>query len=266
MGYLKKVVIADNVAVFVNKVYMLEQPSLLLLVSGTLAFTVQIFADFSAYTDLARGFARLLGFDLVVNFNAPYLAISPSDFWRRWHISFSSWIRDYLYIPLGGSRVDSNLKFLFVTVTAMGLSGLWHGAAWHYVAWGVYHALLVFIYHRLGKGGRWQPSGIANRVVAWAVMFLATNIGWMLFRAPSMGWLLNAVGGGDLGLSGDSLTASVSILGMVLLYSLPLMALPLLERVDQRVPYLRPVYYAVAVSAVIVFLGTGGQDFIYFQF
>jgi D-alanyl-lipoteichoic acid acyltransferase DltB (MBOAT superfamily) len=266
MGYLKKIVVADNVAVFVNKVYMLEQPSLLLLTAGTLAFTVQIFADFSAYTDLARGFARLLGFDLVQNFNHPYLAVSPSDFWRRWHISFSSWIRDYLYIPLGGSRVDTKLKFLLVTVTAMGLSGLWHGAAWHFVAWGVYHALLVFAYHQLGLGGRWKPTGPIRTLAAWAVMFAATNLGWMLFRAPSMAWLLGAFRAGRWGWSGDSLTAAMAILAMVLLYSLPLLVLPLLERWDRRVPYLMPLYCAAAVCAVIVFLGTGGQDFIYFQF
>ncbi len=266
MGYLKKIVIADNVAVFVNKIYMLEQPTVLLLVVGTLAFTIQILADFSAYTDLARGFAKLLGFDLVENFKAPYLAISPSDFWRRWHISFSSWIRDYLYIPLGGSRVDSSFKFLIITVTAMGLSGLWHGAAWHFVAWGVYHAFLVFIYHKLGKGGRWQPSGLAATLTAWAVMFVATNVGWMLFRAPSMGWLVNVFRGADWGFSGDSLIVSLSVLAMLLLYALPLLVLPLLGRFNHRLPYVMPAYYALATGLTIIFLGSGSQDFIYFQF
>lgn len=266
MGYMKKIVIADNVAVFVNKIYMLEQPSILLLVAGTLAFTVQIFADFSAYTDLARGFAKLLGFDLVENFKAPYLAISPSDFWRRWHISFSSWIRDYLYIPLGGSRVDSSLKFLLITVTAMGLSGLWHGAAWHFVLWGVFHALLVVVYHKLGKGGRWRPAGFGGTMIAWAVMFVATNLGWMLFRAPSMAWLTNVFRAGDMGFSGDSLVVSMSVIAMVVLYSLPLLVLPLLDRLDQRLPFLMPIYYSFAFCATIVFLGAGSQDFIYFQF
>jgi len=266
MGYMKKVVIADNVAVFVNKVYMLEQPTILLLVAGTLAFTVQILADFSAYTDLARGFARLLGFDLVENFKAPYLAISPSDFWRRWHISFSSWIRDYLYIPLGGSRVDSSLKFLVITVTAMGLSGLWHGAAWHFVVWGVYHALIVVAYHKLGKGGRWRPVGLGGTLVAWAIMFVLTNVGWMLFRAPSMAWLVKVFRVGDPGFSGDSLVVSLSVLAMVFLYSLPLLVLPLLNRLDRQVSFLMPIYYAFAVCAVILFMGAGGQDFIYFQF
>ena len=266
MGYLKKVVIADNVAVFVNKIYMLEQPSILLLTAGTLAFTVQIFADFSAYTDLARGFARLLGFDLIENFRSPYLAISPSDFWRRWHISFSSWIRDYLYIPLGGSRTGSNLRFLMITVTAMGLSGLWHGAAWHFVAWGIYHALIVFAYHKLGRGGRWQPTGPAATLVAWAVMFVLTNVGWMLFRTPSMAWLWRALTGGRLGAHGDSLTVTISVLAMVALYSLPLMLLPLLNRLDRRVPATMPAYYALAVCLVIIFMGSGSQDFIYFQF
>ena len=106
-GYLKKVVIADNVAVLADQVYLLDRPSFFVLAVGTVAFAVQIYCDFSAYTDIARGSAKLIGFDLVENFNSPYLALSPSDFWRRWHISFSSWIRDYLYIGMGGSRVAS---------------------------------------------------------------------------------------------------------------------------------------------------------------
>src|SRR3972149_8353929 len=158
-GYLKKLVIADNVSIYADKVFMLEHPSILLLIAGALAFTVQIYADFSAYTDIARGSAKLFGFNLMKNFNLPYLAISPSDFWRRWHISFSSWIRDYLYIALGGSRVSARWRFFLVVLTAMGLSGLWHGAAWHFVLWGLYYGLLVFAYYALEMGGRWQPKG-----------------------------------------------------------------------------------------------------------
>lgn len=104
LGVLKKIVVADNISLWVDRIFMLQSPSFVLLFVGSIGFSIQIFADFSAYTDIARGSAGLLGFDLMENFKAPYLAISPSDFWRRWHISFSSWIRDYLYIPLGGSK------------------------------------------------------------------------------------------------------------------------------------------------------------------
>src|SRR6185436_2175230 len=122
-GFFKKIVIADNVAVTANKVFALQDPSFPILWTGVLAFCIQIYADFSAYTDIARGTARLLGFDLSPNFNHPYLADSPSDFWRRWHISLSTWIRDYIYIPLGGSRGGSARTMLNLTVIFL-LTGL----------------------------------------------------------------------------------------------------------------------------------------------
>jgi alginate O-acetyltransferase complex protein AlgI len=127
-GYFKKLVIADNVGVIANKVFTLAHPSFPVLWAGVLAFGIQIYADFSAYSDIARGAARWLGFDLMRNFDHPYLARGPAEFWRRWHISLSTWFRDYVYIPLGGSRVGrwraaGNVMATFV------LSGLWHGAS-----------------------------------------------------------------------------------------------------------------------------------------
>jgi alginate O-acetyltransferase complex protein AlgI len=152
-GYFKKMVVADNVASSSDLVFALESPSFTVLLAGTIAFAAQIACDFSGYTDIARGSARLLGFELIRNFNLPYLAISPSDFWRRWHISFSSWIRDYLYIPLGGSKAGGKLRLLLVLLASMGLSGLWHGAAWNFVLWGVFHAVVLFLYHAHGLRG-----------------------------------------------------------------------------------------------------------------
>lgn len=144
-GFFKKLVIADNVAVIADKIFALRSPSLPVLWTGVLAFAIQIYADFSGYTDIARGSARLMGFEITQNFNRPYLANSPSDFWRRWHISLSMWIRDYLYIPLGGSRISGvrevvNLFIVFFLV------GLWHGAAWNFVLWGLYYAALTMLY------------------------------------------------------------------------------------------------------------------------
>ena len=176
-GYLKKMVIADNVALYVDKIYMLESPTLLLLIAGSIAFAIQIYADFSAYTDIARASAKLLGFELMKNFDSPYLVISPSDFWKRWHISFSSWIQDYLYIPLGGSRVKSQFKFALILLVTLGLSGLWHGAAWHFVAWGIFHAIILFVYHRLGITGKWNPLSKIKRLAAWLLMFCLTIMG-----------------------------------------------------------------------------------------
>ncbi len=266
-GFLKKMVIADNVAVFVDKVYMLYQPSLFLLFAATAAFAVQIYMDFSGYTDIARGSARLLGFDLSENFKSPYLAISPSDFWRRWHISFSSWIRDYLYIPLGGSRTQGTYHFFSIMFVTMGLAGLWHGADWHFIWWGLYHGTLVFIYHRLGKGGHWQPVGKRKTFFAWAVMLTLTLTGWMLFRASSMEWLYRAFFEGPrFDLLHPRGVVGVYILMMTAIYCIPLVVLFLLDRYGHKIPLAHSIFCALAILMIIIFSRDNQQDFIYFQF
>src|SRR4029079_18035638 len=143
-GFFKKLVVADNVGVIANKVFALRDPSFEILWAGVFAFAIQIYADFSAYTDIARGSSRWLGFELTENFDHPYLARTPADFWRRWNISLSTWFRDYVYIPLGGSRATGWLWARNVLVTFL-LSGLWHGASWNYVLWGLYHGVLLVI-------------------------------------------------------------------------------------------------------------------------
>jgi len=267
-GYLKKIVIADNIAVFVDRIYLLDHPSALVLLVGTLGFALQIYTDFSGYTDIARGSARLLGFNLIENFKSPYLAISPSDFWRRWHISFSSWIRDYLYIPLGGSRVDKQWKFALVLIATMGLAGLWHGAAWNFVAWGLYHGLLVFAYHSLGMGGRWTPRGILKTLSAWTAMFAFTIFGWLLFRSSSINWLAHALSLDNFswGLSGNSLTVAVATFALVAFYSLPLFIMMFLDRITPKLGFLHALFYGLALTIIIVLFRDSQQDFIYFQF
>ena len=266
-GFLKKMVIADNVAVFADKVFMLYQPSVFLLFAATVAFAIQIYMDFSGYTDIARGSARLLGFDLIENFNSPYRAISPSDFWRRWHISFSSWIRDYVYIPLGGSKVKGSFHFFSVLFVTMGLAGLWHGADWHFIWWGLYHGVLVFIYHKLGKGGHWKPVGRLKTVTAWAVMFSLTLFGWLLFRTSSMEWLYRVFFEGiRLDLFNPRGMVALYILAMVFIYCIPLMALALLDRYFQKIPLAQSVFYGMAFVVIVIFARDSQQDFIYFQF
>ncbi len=266
-GYFKKLVIADNVSVFVDKVYMLETPSLLLLTAGTLGFAIQIYSDFSGYTDIARGSARLLGFDLMENFRAPYAAVSPSDFWRRWHISFSTWIRDYLYIPLGGSRVPNRRSYFAVLLVTMGLAGFWHGAAWHFIAWGLFHGLLLFIYHCLGLGGHWMPATRGKTVTAWFLMFCFTLIGWTLFRAPSLHWLGHAIRSTAFwSLSDDAITTGVAMLGIIALYGAGLWAILRFDRAVGQKPVLQAAYQGGLMIAILVLAAGSHQDFIYFQF
>jgi len=266
LGFFKKLVVADNLAGFVEQVYMLREPSAYVLLAGTVGFAIQILADFSAYTDIARGSARLLGFELVENFNAPYLAVSPSDFWRRWHISLSTWIRDYLYIPLGGSRVESRWRHAWVLIVTFALCGLWHGAQWHFVAWGLFHALLLVIYHQLGFGGRWRPEGVLHLAASWGVMTFLTLAGWTLFRATSLGWLAGAVTHGRLGLGGDDLYVGTLILGYCLVYTLPWLLYAVVQRFWAHLYWNRVVYHWLLLSLIVLLANRDPEAFIYFQF
>ena len=145
MGYFKKIVIADRASVLVDTIYNSPQEYKgLPLVVATLFFTVQIYCDFSGYTDIARGVAKLMGIDLMINFDRPYFSKNIKEFWRRWHISLSSWLRDYIYIPLGGSRCSLIKKYRNIMITFLA-SGLWHGANWTFVLWGGLHGLYQVI-------------------------------------------------------------------------------------------------------------------------
>ncbi|MEE2789441.1 MAG: MBOAT family O-acyltransferase [Myxococcota bacterium] len=191
LGCFKKVVIADNLAELVNLVYAQpEEASAPALLLATYAFAVQIYCDFSGYSDIAVGLARLLGIELVQNFKAPYAAIGPSDFWRRWHISLSTWLRDYLYISLGGNRRGPLSTYRNLLLTML-LGGLWHGAAWHFVAWGAFHGLLLCCcrpsafqsaHHALAA----HRFGGPIRVVQRFVFFHLVCVGWIFFRAENL--------------------------------------------------------------------------------
>jgi D-alanyl-lipoteichoic acid acyltransferase DltB (MBOAT superfamily) len=185
-GLFQKMVIADRCAVYVNQVYgRWNLESGLALLAATLLFAVQIYADFAGYSNIAIGCARVMGFKLMTNFNHPYFARSFGEFWKRWHISLSTWFRDYVYIPLGGNRVGrARLYFnLFVTFA---VSGLWHGANWTYVIWGSLNGVFLIVEHFLtGAGGRYPANfigGFLRRVVVVAGICFA----WIFFRAPSL--------------------------------------------------------------------------------
>jgi alginate O-acetyltransferase complex protein AlgI len=183
-GLAKKLICADQFALLADRYF--KDPSLLpgalSAWTGTLAFALQIFFDFSGYTDIAIGTALLFGFHFPENFRRPYLATSITDFWRRWHISLSSWLRDYLYIPLGGNRNGAlnTYRNLLLTMT---LGGLWHGASWNFVIWGAYHGVLLSI-ERLIFGKREQPKPL--RVPFMVLTFLMVCVGWVFFRAKTL--------------------------------------------------------------------------------
>jgi D-alanyl-lipoteichoic acid acyltransferase DltB (MBOAT superfamily) len=191
VGLFKKAVIADTVAQVADAAFASDHPTRVVALVGVYAFAVQIYADFSAYSDIARGAARCLGFDLSRNFDMPYLSATPSEFWRRWHISLSSWLRDYLYVPLGGNRRGKHRTYLNLMLTML-LGGLWHGAALTFVIWGGIHGLVLCVYRVLEAPVRGfserlpLPAQRALRVVAVLFFFHLVCLAWLFFRADSL--------------------------------------------------------------------------------
>jgi alginate O-acetyltransferase complex protein AlgI len=184
LGVAKKTLLADPLGAGADMTFANAAPATLGCAdawAGVLFFTLQIYFDFSAYSDMAIGLARMFGFRLMENFNKPYLSRSITEFWRRWHISLSTWIRDYLYIPLGGNRVPLTRQYLNLWICFLA-SGLWHGAAWTYVLWGAYHGLFLVLERVFLRG--WL--GRAPDLVANAYAFLVVTLGWTLFRATSL--------------------------------------------------------------------------------
>jgi alginate O-acetyltransferase complex protein AlgI len=151
---------------------------------GIYAFAFQIYGDFSGYSSIAQGISKWLGIELTYNFKMPYLATSPSDFWQRWHISLSSWLRDYLYVPLGGNRYGTGKTYRNLMLT-MFLGGLWHGAGWTFIAWGLFHGAILCLYRPFQKKTSAKPHFLWT-LAATLFMFHLTCFGWLLFRAQSM--------------------------------------------------------------------------------
>jgi len=184
VGLFKKVALADYLALYVDKVYTtperFQSPALVL---ATFLFSWQIYFDFSGYTDMARGVARMMGIRLMLNFNNPYLATGLGDFWQRWHISLSSWFKDYVYIPLGGNRKGAfnTYRNMFL---AMVISGLWHGAAWTFVIWGVVHALGRFLTRELEKTAFYKEK--VPKLIKQLFVFGFVTFAWIFFRAESI--------------------------------------------------------------------------------
>ncbi len=279
-GFFKKLVIADNVGVIANKVFALSDPSFEVLWAGVFAFAIQIYADFSAYTDIARGSSRWLGFELTQNFDHPYLARNPADFWRRWNISLSSWFRDYVYIPLGGSRAGEVAWARNVMITCL-LSGLWHGASWNYVLWGLYHGVLLVISraHEIlrpaSRGATGEGRGAAIQALQIAGMFVLTLIGWLLFRETELSAIVR-----DLKLSPFDSTPLERQAGLYLFllafgYSIPLWVQSIWVELHRGEPVrpagwgtaaLRAVACGAAFAAILVLRSRTSLDFIYFQF
>ena len=273
-GLLKKVVVADNLAPIVNDLFgrwqTLDGGSALLAIY---AFAFQIYGDFSGYTDIARGVSKCLGFELSLNFNLPYFAASPRDFWTRWHISLSQWLRDYLYISLGGSRGGTLRTYRNLMITMM-LGGLWHGAAWTFVLWGVYHGAIL-VGHRVAEPWlrRIDPADPVDRACWKGLRILATFhmvcFGWLLFRARSVEQALGMLGAivhrFSIPPSARLVPVLVVIVPVLIIQAIQYLADDL--DVVARTPwYVRSVLYTACFYAIVLGANFGGEQFIYFQF
>ena len=260
-GLVLKLVVANNVAPMVDKVFMLEDAGVILVVAGSFGFAVQIYADFFGYTLMARGLAGLLGFQLSVNFKSPYKSFSPSEFWRRWHISLSEFVRDYVYISLGGSKKGVP-RLIFALTATMLLMGLWHGADWKFIAWGAYHGLLLAAYHLVGCGGDWSPG--RYRFCLWLLWTTFAIIGWSIFRSPDLSWLLQSVTSSGPGLA-SSISAAVLISLNVCCYTTPFFYLHFSERYVKG-SLVRGVNGSLLILIILLFSANPDRAFIYFQF
>jgi alginate O-acetyltransferase complex protein AlgI len=276
MGLFKKMAIADHMEEFVKPVFAApENYGSWAVWVAVVAFAVQIYCDFSGYTDMAIGSAHLLGYKLTKNFNMPYLAVNISEFWHRWHISLSSWLRDYLFIPLGGSR-GSKWRTSCNLLITMTLGGLWHGASWTFIVWGVLHGLLLighrafrdFCKPRPGVDAILQsPPGTAFRVLA---TFLCVCAGWVFFRATTFtgaSSILLRMVVPHHGLPTPLPNRSLWVLGTVLVVGHLVGATGLWKRWAPRLP--GPIVglgYALLLTLALLLAPDTGKAFIYFQF
>ncbi len=270
-GFFKKMVVADNCAVAVNAIWAdySEQSSGTLIV-GALLFSLQIYSDFSGYSDIAIGSAKLLGIDLVQNFRLPYFAVHIGDFWRRWHISLMTWFKDYVYIPLGGNR-KGKIRTYVNTLAVFGCSGLWHGANWTYIVWGLYHGTLVCLQKALGIGKKGEVPALWKKIGGMFFTFSLVTLGWVIFRAPT---LTDAVQYLTCALQNEG--TGIAYGKTALLWGIAMIGIEWIQRKQPHPLYLGNesigrykavrwgIYYGIAL--LTLFAQGSQQNFIYFQF
>ena len=294
-GFFKKLVVADNLAPIVNQIFTRDATlGGVTVLLGVLAFTVQLYADFSAYSDIARGLARLLGIELMVNFRLPYFAASPGEFWQRWHISLSEWLRDYIFFPLRKSllrwksRSGKLAGLVLPPLVTMLVSGIWHGTGWNFILWGLYHGAWMIawqvVFHERPAQSAIAPGsaegkgttaiwGWVHRAVRTSIqvlgVFLIVSLGWLIFRVESLG----QIPGMFSRLFQASPPESLEMWGNVLLYSLPLLLVQIIQQARgdllalARLPVgLRVLLYGIALALMVALGSREVQEFIYVQF
>jgi alginate O-acetyltransferase complex protein AlgI len=283
-GFFMKLVIADNAAIIVNQIFdAYDVVSGATLYLGALLFAFQIYGDFAGYSYIAIGVAKLFGFDLMTNFRYPYLATNISEFWRRWHISLSTWFRDYVYIPLGGNRggLWKHFRNLFLTFF---ISGFWHGANWTFLVWGSIHWSLYVIEFGIERLGMNMPPAYGNayhiagkRFIGWGITFLLVTVAWIFFRAESIDSALEYTQGLILrplfAYGEDAGLMRLLESKWIILLILTLLGVEFLQRnrlfvldIKSYPTWIRYSIYSVVTMAIVFFGKFNSMEFIYFQF
>jgi alginate O-acetyltransferase complex protein AlgI len=264
IGLLEKVVVADTLAFFVDRELAHYQ---LLSTSGAwlamIGYTFQLYFDFAGYSDMAIGLGYMFGIRIPINFNSPYKALDPSDFWRRWHISLSSCLRDYVYIPLGGNRHGELNAYRNLLLTML-IGGLWHGANWTFVIWGAYHGILLAAYRRFAT--TWD---LLPRLVRQLAMFLLVLFGWVLFRATSFEMAAHLFATMFTPTPGIAIEGSAGFVGALMIAAAWAMAGPNAQEIHANwspTPRRVIALAAAAGASLAVMLGSGSSPFLYFQF
>lgn len=259
VGLFKKVAIADSLAIVVDPIWSSQGAlSIELAWLAAVGYSLQLYFDFSGYSTMAIGLGFMLGFRFPQNFDAPYQARDPSDFWRRWHITLGSFLRDYLYVPLGGSR-GARWRVAIALFVVMTLGGLWHGAAWTFVAWGVYHGLLLVSYHTWKTHWDKLPALLRQGAMAFLVI-----LGWVLFRAGSFPAAARVYRGMFAGIPGAiGSPVAITACGMLLIF---LMWARPVERRSWRFTPLEAGAIGATLAGLIFLLGRGESPFLYYQF
>ncbi|WP_029232793.1 MBOAT family O-acyltransferase [Butyrivibrio sp. VCB2006] len=289
-GYFMKLVLADRMAIFVGNVYDNPVTGTITFI-GTLLYTLEIYCDFAGYSHIVIGSARLLGIDVMNNFDAPYLSKSIAEFWRRWHISLSSWLKDYIYIPLGGNRKGVARKYLNIIIV-FAVSGLWHGANWTFVVWGLLHGLYQIVGFLLKpvrdflvKTFKVDRESFAHGLVKTVITFLLVNLAWVFFRADTLAAAFDVIGkslsftpwvltNGELFKHGlDQANMLLLAIGVVIVFVVDLMSvrgIVVREKILRQPWWLRWIIMIVAILVIAVcgIWGPGydASSFIYQQF
>lgn len=269
LGLSKKVLISNTLGLVADEIFSLQLSDVSVVLSwiGITAYTIQIYFDFSGYSDMAIGLGKMFGFEFLENFNYPYISRSITDFWRRWHISLGTWFRDYLYIPLGGNRVSS-IKFLRNILVVWFLTGLWHGSSWNFIAWGMYYGLILLIEKFfLGKYIEKLPKAFQHLYTMILVMF-----GWVLFRSESLSFGVDYIKT-MLNLNGNQFVSKTAIYYLmeykVAFLIAIITSMPIYPWFNKRfnIRYIKPIFLMALLTISLTYLITSTfNPFIYFRF